>query len=830
MRLYRAIILGLLLGLAVSAATYFNDYQIRQTMLIGNHFPISIFGAAVILLLVVNPLLRLLGPGWTLRGGEIAIIVAVALAACGWPGSGFFRGYDTIVGLPAHWMKTKPGWQSQELMSYVPGGSPRLAPGHVQDWPETVRWLASGEGEAGGASEAGPVWSRLSEATRSMVRRSAAGLESSRALEGADEGRLLRAINAELIEPIGDGALWRLASDEPGVAAALADADAMRARAPPDATADSPEMAGFYVREAEHAVRHANRAALVSLAPEGALLPAPSGEGVLVASGRADPYVVDTLLQGRETDPLGVAELPWGAWWPTLRLWWTLALLLGFAALCLTLIVHPQWSRRELLAYPVARFVEEVSERQEGKTLPVVARSPMFWGALVAIMAVHSLNGLHAWYPTLPHISMELDLQGLKALFPTGSRVPVTDRLWMPRVYPSVVAFSFFLTTVVSFSLGISTLAFMLLGTLMLSSGMAVEVRLEDSNRLNLLRFGAYVGMFLIILYTGRRYYVRVAAGMVGLPRGEETPGYAIWAGRGLALTLLGSVLVLKTSGLGWGASAALVALAILIMVVMTRIVVETGAFFMQPHWMPSGVLAGLFGFDYLGPTSFIVLSIASLLMVGDPRETLMPYLANALRVADRAGNTPPTRIAPWMGVMILAGFLVAGTTTLYVQYRFGLSRVAEWTKTTLPTMSFNQLEQFAAEAAATGTLASATAGEGAFAPVEGVYPWALAGLVLVVATAAARMRLAWWPIHPVLFLVWGTYPINHFAFSFLLGWLMKSVVVRTMGVKGYHTIKPMVIGVIAGELLAGLLWTGIGMTYFFWTGTQPVVYPVFPQ
>lgn len=867
----RAVILGLLLGLGVSAATYFNDKVINQTMLIGNHFPISVFGAAVILLLIVNPLLRLLGERMPLRGGEVAIIAAIALAACGWPGSGYFRGFDTIVGLPAHWAKTKPSWQSQELFSYVPGASANVAPGHVQDWPEVIRWLSGGAAAGGEATDAGAAeaWGRLSEPSRVMVTRAAEALSANRRLESSEEGRLLRVINAELIEPVGERALHRAAIGD-AAAAPLAEAQELRGRAGAidaalpallaerearaaehqkaleakagDTTATQAAMAaaghrvwrmeqeaGFLRREADHAERHANRAALAAMAPGGAVLPAPEGDGVLAASGRADEFVVDTLLSGRSNDPMSPSDLPWSAWWPSVRLWWSLALLLGLASLCVTLIVHPQWSRRELLPYPIARFVEEATETKAGRSLPEVARSPMFWGAFVSLVALHSVNGLHAWFPQVPEVSLTLDLSGLQTLFPIGARVPSTYGVWGPTIFLSVIAFAFFLTTTVSFSVGISNYLFMILGSLMLVQGMAVEANFEGGNPLNVMRFGAYLGMFLIILYTGRRYYARVAGGMIGLSRGVETPGYAIAAAWGLALASVASVFVLKTAGLTWGASAVFVALALLIMIVMTRIVVETGVFFMQPTWMPAGVLIGLFGFDYIGPTTFIVLSIASFLVVGDPREIIMPYLANAMQMADRSANVRPSRIAPWLGAMVIAGFVVAGVATMYFQYRYGLSAVDGWTKESLPTMSFGKLNELAANAAATGSLAEAASGRGAFAPGEGAFWWTGLGLGLVLATAAARLRLPWWPLHPIAFLVWGTYPINQFAFSFLLGWAVKAAVVKTMGAKGYHSVKPLMIGIIAGELFAGLLWMAVGATYFYVQGINPVSYSIFP-
>jgi len=53
------------------------------------------------------------------------------------------------------------------------------------------------------------------------------------------------------------------------------------------------------------------------------------------------------------------------------------------------------------------------------------------------------------------------------------------------------------------------------------------------------------------------------------------------------------------------------------------------------------------------------------------------------------------------------------------------------------------------------------------------------AGLGLFLIFSLARLRLSRWPLHPVIFLVWGTFPANRFAFSLLLGWLLKSAMIH---------------------------------------------------
>ena len=90
-------------------------------------------------------------------------------------------------------------------------------------------------------------------------------------------------------------------------------------------------------------------------------------------------------------------------------------------------------------------------------------------------------------------------------------------------------------------------------------------------------------------------------------------------------------------------------------------------------------------------------------------------------------------------------------------------------------------------------------------------------GLAVMFACTAARLRWPWWPIHPVMFMVWGTIISRWFAASFLAGWLLKVGITRFRGSASYHTARPFFIGMIAGEMVAGIIWMIVG-------GAQPPV------
>jgi hypothetical protein len=107
---------------------------------------------------------------------------------------------------------------------------------------------------------------------------------------------------------------------------------------------------------------------------------------------------------------------------------------------------------------------------------------------------------------------------------------------------------------------------------------------------------------------------------------------------------------------------------------------------------------------------------------------------------------------------------------------------------------------------------------------------WIGLGVGLTVACAAARLRLPWWPLHPVLFLLWGNWASCQLAFSFLLSWIIKVAVTKFGGAKGYRAVMPFMIGLIAGDLLAAFGWTVVGAVYYGLTGVTPDVYVVLPR
>jgi hypothetical protein len=99
-----------------------------------------------------------------------------------------------------------------------------------------------------------------------------------------------------------------------------------------------------------------------------------------------------------------------------------------------------------------------------------------------------------------------------------------------------------------------------------------------------------------------------------------------------------------------------------------------------------------------------------------------------------------------------------------------------------------------------------------------------------VILFTVLRRRFAWWPLHPVMFLVLYSWQSTVLAFSFLLGWLIKRSVAKYGGSRGTQKLKALMIGLIAGDMLAGVIAMIIGFLYYRITGRPPIAYRIMPR
>ncbi|UCH35928.1 MAG: hypothetical protein JSV65_06125, partial [Armatimonadota bacterium] len=141
--------------------------------------------------------------------------------------------------------------------------------------------------------------------------------------------------------------------------------------------------------------------------------------------------------------------IPWGAWLIPMAAWTGMAYTLFFVLLCITVILRRQWVERERLAFPLVQLPLEIARGERGESsLPRFFRSRMMWAGFAVPFIVHSVNGLHVYFPAVPGIPVAHDLAHYLTSRP-WNQVGILG-IW---THFSVIGFSFLIPTDLSFSL-----------------------------------------------------------------------------------------------------------------------------------------------------------------------------------------------------------------------------------------------------------------------------------------------------------------------------------------------------------------------------------------
>ncbi len=535
-------------------------------------------------------------------------------------------------------------------------------------------------------------------------------------------------------------------------------------------------------------------------------------------------------------DLTGLADIPFRAWTGAMLYWGPLILLCSFACAALAFLVHRQWSRHEQLSYPIAQVAGGFCQREDGRRgVPDVMRNRLFWAGFVPLFLLYAMEYLSSWHPeSIPSLNQVLPI------FKTW-RLPISQKIpWITKspsfwalsgqsTYFCVVGLAYFVSSEISLTMGLSSILLVGFGLCFYQ----VAGRPMTGTDLSLVRGGAYFGYALMLLYTGRTYYAAILLRSLGFRR-KVPPGDAagpemqlanrtgILAARVLIAATAGFVATLVAMGSRVSMAFFYALLILLLFLVMTRIVCETGIPFIAAEWWPGHMMVALLGPSVIGPGTLVLLLWVSNALCIDPRECLMPYVATGARLAQEVRLNLRKVFGISLATIVLTVVVayVAQHWTLY-----NLGPMADGTAyARFPQMHFNDAAKWMSEMTDHGILKASFEARGwdrirLLDPVPQAWTWVLASASAVVLLFLLRFRFAGFPIHPALLLVWGTYPCTMVWGSFLLGWFVKTLVVRFGGGSVYQRLKPYFIGLIASELLSSAVVIIVNMVCYAWTG-----------
>ncbi|MCL1910190.1 MAG: hypothetical protein FWG05_04570 [Kiritimatiellaeota bacterium] len=548
------------------------------------------------------------------------------------------------------------------------------------------------------------------------------------------------------------------------------------------------------------------------------------------------------LASGKNTVPWW--NLPWRAWAVPLAVWGPLVLTGAFAVIALQFIVHRQWSEHEQLPFPVAQVASAFCRTDDGGSgVPSVFKNKLFWWGFVPVALVVSHKFVSAWYPEAVPPIRDVMPNLLSWWVPLSNKIPVIRRA-MPGDFWAmngqafsftIVGIAYFVSAEVSLTMGVATILYMLFGVSFLyATGTQVDYTCTGSSR-----FGASVGCCAMLIFTGWTYYKTVFARALGARGAKNADANAdaesgiresgaVGAARVFMLSTAAFYIIFTILCASWIMAALFTIFMLVMFLVLSRVVSECGIPFVQSGWLPHESLIRLFGAAAVGPRTTTFVTWGSSVLIQDPRECLQPYVATAVKTADDAGVNLRRLFRLLCGVTVLA-VIVAGITIFYTHYNYNPMGKG-WPSQVPPISPLEGVAKQFSEMKSVGVFeASAAAGPIARLGLTKTDPRALkffaVGLLATLGLSLIRFRFARFPLHPVLFLVGGTYPAIIMWGAFLCGWFIKTLVVRFGGGKVYQKFKPLFIGLIAGELFMVGVNMFIDFTYYFLLDSRPPVY-----
>jgi hypothetical protein len=545
----------------------------------------------------------------------------------------------------------------------------------------------------------------------------------------------------------------------------------------------------------------------------------------------ADPEVDDgNALTGYVTglgkgkDHISPRDVPWRAWVRPMGFWLPLVFSICIAMLALAVVIHRQWSKHEQLPYPISRFAQALFPDQEGSIL----RKRGFLIAGGIVFAIHMLNYAHAWWPEyLIPIQLRIDFTPLAKVFPQIINGDGRS-LFSPRVMFAVIGITYFFASDVSLSLALFPYFMCYLMGVLTGYGLQVTRGFSLYNNTKVFLYtGGYTGVFLMSVYTGRYYYWNLLRQSVGLPGRERAEPWLAWSMR---VFLAGSACfyaLLCVAGLDWLLALYYTSLTIIVFTVISRAVSEAGGFYVGTWIMPEAVLWGFLGAQAVGPTMLATMGVISTVILAGPGWAPMPFAAQALKMAELGNVRIPRMAVASIGTLLLC-IVVALTTTIYWQYDQGaMTTSAGWARHTAK-LPFEEALKMKQELKARAQLADSEKVSGigrllVATPNRNFTVAFLLGVGLCLAVSFLRLRFSWWPLHPIVFVFFGSHQAQRLAFSFLLGWMVKHAITKYGGEQAYQKAKPVMVGLIAGEMLAGTIPVIVGTIYYMITGDRAV-------
>ncbi len=510
------------------------------------------------------------------------------------------------------------------------------------------------------------------------------------------------------------------------------------------------------------------------------------------------PYAPDWLVVLDRVTVRGFFEgnngaIVWDGWLKPFRFWVPFGVALLFATICLAALVRRQWTEHERFTFPLVQLPYElVRLPPSGGWLPPLLTVRPFWVGFAVSASFHTLSGLQLYFPAVPAITRFRRLGDYLTGFPWSSIAGT-----FLNIYPAGVGLTYLLTTEVAFSLWFFFLAERTQQVLFAYYGWTAT-GMSATDFVQFQQVGAVIGLLVVVLWGAKAYWRQVAAKALQLKPdptdGDEPLPYPV-AAWGLLLAFVFLVAWLIGHGLSWSLSVTFVVMALGFYLAAAWIASNGGLLMVQMCILPHDPVWALVGSRRFPRRDIIASFLLQKAFTYDLRETLMPSLLNALKMADLVGvRRRPVLL--WGMVLIALAIPIALSSWMRLCYTYGGATMEG------STFQWHALHPY---------LLMMQAVDPGIQPNLVRTVGMVVGFFVFVGCFALRRQLVWFPLHPMGLIVCRGWAMENLWLMVLVGWMVKGLVVRYGGLTAYHGLRPFFLALVLGDLVKGGVFGVVG-------------------
>ena len=482
--------------------------------------------------------------------------------------------------------------------------------------------------------------------------------------------------------------------------------------------------------------------------------------------------------------------IPWGVWVEPLGYWYVFFLVLSFMMICMSSILHRQWSTHERLAYPMVELPLQIIEEGKG---PLEHVRPFFknwvmWAGFAVPAVLLGMTGLNHYVPSVPEFNPNF---GSLQFFEKRVSLPMAIRFpWVGFFY------------LVNLDISAGVWVFFVLGKI--QEGIFRTLGVASTEQLSLYSYsqmadlthqsmGACLAFVVYILWLARHHlrdvWRKAWSGAEDVDDSEELLPYRV-----AVFGFLGSLFFV--GAWLWASGVPLVILPLFLStclvfyIMVTRVVAAAGvATARSPMVAAFFVISGV-GTSIIGSKGLVALTMT---YIWQSEMRLFPMIAcaNGLKLAEVIKG-PKRRLFWGMVIALLCSLAGATWIILTVFYENGGINLHPFFMRHQPMRTFTDMARPLTHPTGPDLRGWIFTGVGA----------AIEALLVF-----AQYRLHWWPLHPIGFIIGVGWLTSQIWFSVLVAWLLKLAILKYGGVRAFNAAKPFFLGLIMGEATLAGFW-----------------------